>query len=525
MSETTPLSALCSICHSQAPKYKCPGCGARTCSLDCVKKHKVRADCSGKRNPAAYIPLEKLRTEAGIDHDYNFLHSIERAIERAEKDIIEERRILNEKELRPVDEDRAFRKIWIGEELRHIPVEELRKKRSAQNSIQKIIPGFDKQVRRRLRELDIDVIVAPSGLSRHKENKTCFYNKDRLINWQVEWLIYGTLPVRLTFQPQQQPHRILYRTLESNSLANGLAGALQWWHRGQTAEYRKKLEISSDYYRDDDAHPNKRRKIRQDDIPFFTTNALPFPAEYQHQDFDKSTWSPAPYTTQDVSGAWSNDIPAPYEPPTLESALTTCRFFLAFVERSKPNQKLLLPVAANDNFTNILAGRTVIEFPTIHAVAPGVTGLPAGWSVVDGPRGQKRAPENGNSSGPSKKPKADADSSSEAEEGEVDDDFEMPDANAGGGAASDEDDDSDNDSTSSTSNSSESSSDEEGEVWEGDPNLTASTSSPAHAETPTAPAVTAADTHQPEGAQRKSPSLTPKRLVDYRSSDEDYISW
>ena len=61
----------------------------RTCSLACSKRHKARAQCSGVRDPAAYVKKSELATPAAIDRDYNFLTAVERHLDRAEQDILE----------------------------------------------------------------------------------------------------------------------------------------------------------------------------------------------------------------------------------------------------------------------------------------------------------------------------------------------------------------------------------------------------------------------------------------------------
>lgn len=75
--------------HTNATKYRCPRCSTRTCSLPCTKRHKKWAQCSGIRDPTAYLPRADLATPRGIDHDYNFLTSIERKIDGAERDSTE----------------------------------------------------------------------------------------------------------------------------------------------------------------------------------------------------------------------------------------------------------------------------------------------------------------------------------------------------------------------------------------------------------------------------------------------------
>ncbi|CAM9361462.1 unnamed protein product [Phaeothamnion confervicola] len=46
----------CSACAAEAPKYRCPACEARYCSVACCKRHKEggedRPPCSGKRAAA-----------------------------------------------------------------------------------------------------------------------------------------------------------------------------------------------------------------------------------------------------------------------------------------------------------------------------------------------------------------------------------------------------------------------------------------------------------------------------------------
>ena len=49
----------CQECGSEA-KYTCPGCGHRTCSLGCVKKHKAASGCSGVRDRTKLVFKEDM---------------------------------------------------------------------------------------------------------------------------------------------------------------------------------------------------------------------------------------------------------------------------------------------------------------------------------------------------------------------------------------------------------------------------------------------------------------------------------
>lgn len=73
--------------HINPPKYRCPRCSTRTCSLPCTRRHKLWSQCSGVRDPAAYLKRSELATESAFDRDFNFITGIERSMERAERDV------------------------------------------------------------------------------------------------------------------------------------------------------------------------------------------------------------------------------------------------------------------------------------------------------------------------------------------------------------------------------------------------------------------------------------------------------
>lgn len=53
-------SKFCDECKTNEFKYKCPGCTLRSCSLTCVKAHKQRTGCTGKRQQQTqFVPLSK----------------------------------------------------------------------------------------------------------------------------------------------------------------------------------------------------------------------------------------------------------------------------------------------------------------------------------------------------------------------------------------------------------------------------------------------------------------------------------
>lgn len=185
MSQSDPLlTTLCSICHIEPPKYRCPRCAVRTCSLACTRRHKAWSSCSGIRDATAYVPPAKLKTPAGVDHDFNFLSGIERSVQRSEKEIIEERGLLATEDLRPVEvRSVQWRKGKDGARKRVLVTEVLRSRGAASR------PDLSKQMTKRLSSFGTRITRLPVGMTRQKQNATTVAKSSGRMNWQVEWLL------------------------------------------------------------------------------------------------------------------------------------------------------------------------------------------------------------------------------------------------------------------------------------------------------------------------------------------------
>eukprot|EP00045_Choanoeca_perplexa_P004719 m.40017 g.40017 ORF g.40017 m.40017 type:complete len:383 (+) comp12725_c0_seq1:110-1258(+) len=68
----------CCICDSSQPKYRCPGCERRTCSLPCVKQHKQDFACDGKRARSKFVGSKAEITEQVLWQDYCLLEDASR---------------------------------------------------------------------------------------------------------------------------------------------------------------------------------------------------------------------------------------------------------------------------------------------------------------------------------------------------------------------------------------------------------------------------------------------------------------
>eukprot|EP00118_Oscarella_pearsei_P002160 m.9709 g.9709 ORF g.9709 m.9709 type:complete len:350 (+) comp21575_c0_seq2:349-1398(+) len=94
--EVRPLSQgmrTCCICRRTDARYKCPGCEKKTCSLDCVKAHKEKFVCNGKRDPAKFVSVQTF-TDADLIKDFRFLEEVGRL---ADKSFRENRPFLTDK--------------------------------------------------------------------------------------------------------------------------------------------------------------------------------------------------------------------------------------------------------------------------------------------------------------------------------------------------------------------------------------------------------------------------------------------
>ncbi|KAI1210728.1 uncharacterized protein F4807DRAFT_57169 [Annulohypoxylon truncatum] len=341
------LTSLCTICHIQTPKYKCPRCATRTCSLACVKKHKKWSSCNGERDPTVYIPREKLKTDAGIDHDYNFLTKIERSVERTEKILREEKEILPQEDntSRPPPNKRA--RLHKGQSRGRVTLEES-SRRWDRNSIQ------------RMRQLGINVSSLPYGMARAKENKTSWNKRTRTMNWQVEWLEWKDITLIEGDNSQdnnQKPLRLLHKMLDEVPLYIGFA---------ETQEYHRQRQLSDqERAREKKQKASEEKKILAGSV----------------QDVATTAWSGGECATQDSSTTtWNNKTLGSHISEELKDKY---RFFYLKPRTPSRESQKLVPLRPTDNLTNILPDLDLVEFPTICVLPGNSAAIPDGYVVVE----------------------------------------------------------------------------------------------------------------------------------------------
>ncbi|CAK7197474.1 Box C/D snoRNA accumulation [Sporothrix eucalyptigena] len=504
------LTTLCSVCRTNPPRYKCPRCNLPYCSVPCNRRHRARAGCSGIRDVTTFVPRSRLCTAAGIDRDYNFLQGIDVARASAVKHVVDDRRVLrtNDVQARVLNDEGeekreqerqrwqrqkgqgqrqrgqnqkggkgemgappprpagpALVRHWQGEEVVFVPARKLLGKGVLDNDNDASTASTSYRVRTLCRKGNVELLGAPRGFSRQRENNTTVATtttstlggggrvSEVHLHWQVEWLMYGD---------DEKPARVLRRAYDNIPLYRAYVIL-------QTAERQKMAalvdEVDNETESKKKKHTHKKRTMKP---------TAPFVNSFFWGD-----------SIQEASGAWR---PKTLVDPADDEAHRMVReqfsFYLLRPRVSgvvhHAQAKELIPLDAADTLSTVLWGRSVLEFPTIYVI-PTTQDLPAGHVLsstarrmlepvvvtTNGKKGKgflKRG-QTGDKNAPSAKKQK---TGSDEEDGEVDEDVDV--ANAPAVELESETSSSGTDSSDEEESEEDSDSEEEGEEKEEDPN-------------------------------------------------------
>ena len=84
-SETEAGQSSCCVCGATAPRYRCPRCEQRTCSVGCVRAHKTESGCDGKRDRTAYISIASF-SDRQFSSDFYFLEEVAATVRGSRRD-------------------------------------------------------------------------------------------------------------------------------------------------------------------------------------------------------------------------------------------------------------------------------------------------------------------------------------------------------------------------------------------------------------------------------------------------------
>ncbi|XP_028402138.1 box C/D snoRNA protein 1-like [Dendronephthya gigantea] len=140
MSKTERLP-FCNSCGSSDSKYRCPRCDAVSCSLACVKKHKVLNSCSGQRDKTKYINKSEYN-EQNLLSDYRLLEETNRVVDNAQR-------------------DHKRKKQFFSSNVKRLRVEAAKK--------------------------GVNLRLMPVSFQKRKENTSFFHFKSKVIMWRIKW--------------------------------------------------------------------------------------------------------------------------------------------------------------------------------------------------------------------------------------------------------------------------------------------------------------------------------------------------
>ncbi|KAI9875769.1 MAG: hypothetical protein M1830_008015 [Pleopsidium flavum] len=321
------LSELCRICHTNPPKYRCPRCSTQTCSLPCTKRHKLWAQCSGVRDPAAYIKRNDLATPAGIDRDYNFLTSIERKIDGAERDAV-------------------GRGVQLADDANANP------HRGHRSGPQKGEVNVQKGIER----TGVIVDRAPKGMGRSKDNRTHWHKKHKCLSWTVEWV-------------HEDGKKELGSCLETLPLVEAYARFIA---DKQPSTKKRKL--------DGEQNPTPP--------PSTTTTIATAQPQPSARSTDEQQQQPPPQPPPPNSEPTSppQTSPLPTAPPPTQpipaSTTPALNFYLHRPHTPTPDP-VVIPLPSHSPLSTSLHNRIILEFPTIYTLPYPPSSLPDGYILED----------------------------------------------------------------------------------------------------------------------------------------------
>ncbi|WEW57372.1 Box C/D snoRNA accumulation [Emydomyces testavorans] len=314
------LSELCTICHINVPKYTCPRCSTRTCSLPCAKRHKLWSQCSGVRDPAAYLKRKDLATPAAFDKDFNFISGIERFLERTDRDVQNRGLVLD-------DGETAAKKRRTGYFSR------------------------DASLLRGIEESGVDVIRAPKGMTRSKQNMSKWHKTHKCLNWTLEWIF-----------PDGQ--RLVTRCLETITIGTAFSRTAYANEHKLIVKERKKSSIKKEV-------ESVTAGSMPDLVPIPET-AEGAPQNQREHSHTLKVERLQSSTEESVPKLLSLD-PTENKDSSLRKTTTPkidpkIHFYLQR-PRSRTKIPVLIPLSSSMTLTEALRGRKVLEFPTFYALS------------------------------------------------------------------------------------------------------------------------------------------------------------
>ncbi|KAI9732395.1 MAG: hypothetical protein M1834_001603 [Cirrosporium novae-zelandiae] len=335
----TPLTQLCSICHAVPPKYRCPRCNTRTCSLPCARRHKLWSSCNGVRDPSSYVRRSDLLTPSGVDRDFNFISGIERGIERAGTDI-EQRGM----EFGAEEEDGSA---W--------------KKRA------RVYEKGEKNLEDALQNREINLKRLPKGMGRRKNNKTMWVKRLKCLSWTIEWIVADSKPTlssSLELSKIEEAFSTYMKKEDGKGIEpRGMKRKLNEDHKHQSTGLSPRSSSIETFTTSDQDQPSSSASLQP-------SNPLPPPSTKPETPIQPPTTTPP------------SPSPSTFAPITPPLSTPLHHFYLHRpLVPSKP--KVLIPLSPTTTLSASLQSRTLLEFPTIYVLPYPPSSLPSEHYIME----------------------------------------------------------------------------------------------------------------------------------------------
>ncbi|KAI4625341.1 uncharacterized protein J4E87_005188 [Alternaria ethzedia] len=303
----------------------------------------LNAQCSGKRDPTKFIKKSDLVTPRGIDHDYNFLSSIERNLEKAER--------------------------VAGTTAESTPQDGLsnRERMGVQYGKLENAAG-------------VKIMRAPKGMSRQKENKShmsATKKATRNIVWTVEWF-------------DETKRRVLTETSSTQSIQD----AQPFVQQGSGAK-SKKRKLNNEAPASQSSQSDPPHLPQNDVAPTAPDQDQPIEQHEVNSELQVNNAGPEGVTP----GRGTPATEEKQQPTKRQADLAETRpgdtrtdgqsmgsgqhrvFLLK--PRTSTNRHVLIPLDPSQSLGESLHGRTILEFPTIHVFPAGMEKLPEDYMLEE----------------------------------------------------------------------------------------------------------------------------------------------
>lgn len=212
-----PENLACSICHLNEHKYTCPACGVKTCSINCVRRHKRQTECSGLVDQSKFVPKKILsQDETHINRDYNFLMNVGRQIHVGKGDIKSNAKNVFKRQFSGGNQNKNKR----------VKGNNADAKETVDTRVECVKKVFLQDPNTMIKRNNTMIIQLPPGMSRASSNKTGYDKKAGSFIWTVEWVIIddaGNEKDRF-ISYRLKEHLLLKDAVPMNILSNAVDG-------------------------------------------------------------------------------------------------------------------------------------------------------------------------------------------------------------------------------------------------------------------------------------------------------------